>query len=105
MHHKHSFPVSLLDLIGGHQVSHAHRFPARLSFPQDRMQGGDQGPDIPLLPLDPVQDLSRFQEQERKEGHLDWVMNTSDLTGTDTHRQTITEPLYSTISYMLFTFP
>lgn len=57
MDNQHSLPVELLHLVRGHQVSHAHRLPAGLPLPQHRVKSGQQRPDVPLLPLDPVQDL------------------------------------------------
>lgn len=62
------FAVDLLDLLWSNQVSHAHGFPARLSFPQHGMHGGQQGTNVTLLPLDPVQNLGHQQEMEREGG-------------------------------------
>lgn len=61
MHDQDGFAVDLLNLIWGDQVGHAHRLPARLSLPQHGMHGGEQGADVALLPLDPVQNLGHRQ--------------------------------------------
>lgn len=61
MDHQHGLAVDLLDLLRGDQVGHAHRPPPALSLPQDRVHGGQQGTDVPLLALNPVQDLEETQ--------------------------------------------
>lgn len=57
VHNQHCFAVNLFDLFWGNQVSHTHWFPARLPFPKHSVHGGQQGADVTLLPLDPVQNL------------------------------------------------
>lgn len=58
VHNKHSLPVDLLHLIRCDQICHVNGFPAGLSLPQDRVQRGEQRSDVPLLPLDPIEDLT-----------------------------------------------
>lgn len=62
--HQHRSPVELLDLVGGDEVGHSHRFPARLALPEHGVERGQKGPDVPLLPLDPLQDLSPGTEHD-----------------------------------------
>lgn len=57
MDHQDRFAIDLLDLFRCHQVGHAHLPPARLSLPQHGVHGGQQGANVALLPLDPVQNL------------------------------------------------
>lgn len=57
MHHQRGLSVELLHLIRSHQVSHAHGPPASLALPQHCVQSREQSSDVPLLSLDPVQDL------------------------------------------------
>lgn len=58
MHHQRGLSVELLHLIRSHQVSHAHGPPASLALPQHCVQSREQSSDVPLLSLDPVQDLA-----------------------------------------------
>lgn len=57
MDDQYGFAVNLLHLLRCDQVGHAHGPPAALALPQHRVHGGEEGTDVTLLPLDPVQDL------------------------------------------------
>lgn len=59
MDNQDSLSVVLLHLVRRHQVSHAHRLPARFAVPQHRVQSWQQRSDVSLLPFNPVQDLQR----------------------------------------------
>lgn len=62
--------VELLHLVVGDQVGHADGLPALLVLPQHRVQGGQQRPDVPLLPLDPVQDLHGTSSRSGTSGQV-----------------------------------
>lgn len=54
---QHGPAILLLHLPGRHQVGHAHGSPAALAVPQHGVQRGQQGADVPLLALGPLQEL------------------------------------------------
>ncbi len=70
VHNKHSLPVDLLHLIRCDQICHVDGFPAGLSLPQDRVQCGEQRSDVPLLPLDPIEDLTHEPSSSSSPKHM-----------------------------------